>query len=214
MFDRGCQLVILACNTASAKALRTIQQEYLPLHAPARRVLGVIRPTVEALPGITRNGHIALMATAGTVASNSYKMEVGKIDPAMTITQQACPLFVPLIENGEADSEGAAYFVKKYIAELLARDPQTDTILLGCTHYPIIADLIRSHLPPHIKVIEQGELVGQSLKDYLHRHTEMEHKCLHSPGIEFITTEDPEKFNTMTKLFMGCQCDSTNVTLG
>ncbi len=203
LFAQGCRLVILACNTASAKALRSIQQEYLPGNAPERRVLGVIRPTVEVLPSVTRNGHVGLMATAGTVASHSYRMETAKIDPLMKLTELACPLLVPLIENGEAESEGTDWFVHKYTSQLLQADSEIDTILLGCTHYPIIVDKIRRHVPENVTLLEQGPLVAASLENYLHRHPEIEQKCLKDGTCRYYTSEEPEKFNPMASLFTG-----------
>lgn len=203
LFAAGCRLVILACNTASAKSLRSIQQEYLPENAPDRRVLGVIRPTVEALPAVTRNGHVGLMATAGTVASHSYRMETAKIDPSIQLSELACPLLVPLIENGEAESEGTDWFVRKYTGRLLQVDPDIDTILLGCTHYPLIADLIRRHVPDTVHLLEQGSLVADSLADYLIRHPEMERCCLNGADCRYLTTEDPAKFDSMASLFIG-----------
>ena len=202
LFSAGCPLVILACNTASAKALRSIQQEYIPKGDPTRRVLGVIRPTVEALPSATRSGHIGLMATAGTVASHSYRMETAKIDDSMTLTEQACPLLVPLIENGEGTGEGAEWFVRKYTSRLLEADPQIDTLLLGCTHYPIIKDVIRKHVPENVRLLEQGPLVAESLADYLLRHPEMERRLRKQAQCSFLTTEEPDKFDVMAGAFM------------
>lgn len=203
LFSCGCRLVIIACNTASAKALRTIQQEYLPENAPTRRVLGVIRPTVETLPAVTRNGHIGLMATAGTVASHSYRMEIAKIDSGMHLVEQPCPLLVPLIENGEADSEGTKWFVRKYTSQLFDQDHDIDTILLGCTHYPLIADIIRANVPSSVKLLEQGPLVAGSLADYLRRHPEIDEVCGRDASCRYYTSEEPEKFNPMASLFTG-----------
>lgn len=213
LFAAGCQLVILACNTASAKALRSIQQEYLPGNAPDRRVLGVIRPTVEVLPAVTRNGHVGLMATAGTVASHSYRMETAKTDTRIRLTELACPLLVPLIENGEADTEGADWFVRKYTTRLLEADPDIDTILLGCTHYPLIADRIRRHVPSHVRLLEQGPLVADSLADYLRRHPDMEARCLRGADCRYLTTEEPDKFDSMASLFTGDTVRSSRITL-
>ena len=213
LFAQGCRLVILACNTASAKALRTIQQEYLPRYAPERRVLGVIRPTVESLPATTRNRHIGLMATPGTVASHSYRIETAKIDPEMHLTEMACPLLVPLIENGEAESEGADWFVAKYTRQLLEADPEIDTILLGCTHYPLITDAIRRHVPEKVKLLEQGPLVAESLADYLRRHPEIEERCLRGADCRYLTTEDPGKFDPMATAFTGTEVRSHRIDL-
>lgn len=203
LFARGCNLVILACNTASAKALRTIQQDWLAHNYPERRVLGVIRPTVEALQMLTQSEHVGLMATPGTVSSHSYKIETSRITPRISITEQACPLLVPLIENGEAHSPGTNYFVEKYTSELMKADPMIDTIILGCTHYPIIAADIAQALPAGVNVVAQGEIVARSLKDYLHRHPEIRSACSTDASIEFLTTEDPGKFENLASLFYG-----------
>lgn len=213
LFSRGCNLVVLACNTASAKALRSIQQQYIATMQPDRRVLGVIRPTVEALPSVTRRGHVGVMATPGTVASHSYTLEANKIDAGMVITEVACPMFVPLIENGEAQHEGADYFVKKYCDTLLERDPEVDTLLLGCTHYPIIYDKLRAYLPETVRVLPQGELVAKSLADYLKRHSELERFCSKHGEVRYFTTEEAEKFDRLASAFMGEDVRSTRVEL-
>lgn len=214
LFSRGCNLVILACNTASAKALRSVQQQYLPLNHPLRRVLGVIIPTVEQLGSLTSSGHIGVLATPGTVNSHSYKIETAKLYPDMSVTEQACPMWVPLVENGEADSEGADYFVKKYLDLILERDPNIDTLLLGCTHYPVMMEKIRKFTPGHIKTVPQGEIVANSLKDYLRRHPEMDRICSKNHSLEFITSEKPEKFNQLASLFIGKPTQAQRVTLG
>ncbi|MDE6533814.1 MAG: glutamate racemase [Muribaculaceae bacterium] len=213
LFARGCHLVILACNTASAKALRSIQQNDLPAIDPARRVLGVIRPTVEALPSMSKSGHIGLFGTPGTVASHSYDMELTKMNPEMTLTEQACPMWVPLVENNEASSPGADYFVKKYIDMLLEADPSIDTVVLGCTHYPILMPKIREHVPAEINVVAQGNLVAESLADYLRRHPEMECRCEKNASIQYLTTESPEKFDALASLFIGEKVISSRVNL-
>lgn len=202
LFNRGCHLVILACNTASAKALRSIQQNDLPTIDPSRRVLGVIRPTVEAVPSITTSGHVGLLATPGTVASHSYAMELEKTNPNITITEMACPMWVPIIENNEADQPGADYFVNKYINSLLDIDPQIDTLVLGCTHYPILLPKINRTVPEGIKVVSQGGLVAESLADYLYRHPEIDKRCSRGGSVSYLTTENPEKFNPMASQFM------------
>lgn len=201
LFSRGCPLVILACNTASAKALRTIQQKDLPVIDPSRRVLGVIRPTVEILDRVSETGHIGVLGTPGTVASQSYVLEVEKLFPEMKVSQQACPLWVPIVENSEADGEGADYFVKKYIDSLMAQDPMIDTFVLGCTHYPLLIDKIRRYAPEGIKILEQGQLVAESLQDYLRRHPEMECRLSKGGEVEFLTSENPEKFDALASLF-------------
>ena len=167
LFERGCHLVILACNTASAKALRSIQQNDLPGIDPSARVLGVIRPTIERLPEISLSGHVGVLATPGTVMSNSYALELQKLAPEMVITQQACPMWVPLVENNEFKSAGADYFIKKDVETLMEADPQIDTVVLGCTHYPLLLDKVRKYLPDNIKIICQGPIVAESLVDYL-----------------------------------------------
>ena len=213
LFNRGCHLVILACNTASAKALRSIQQHVLPVTDPDRRVLGVIRPTVEILSEMTKTGHIGLLATPGTVRSHSYAMEVEKLNPEMEITEKDCPMWVPLVETGEFNGPGADYFVKKYIDAILEEDPDIDTLILGCTHYPLLLPKIRQYTPEHIHILPQGELVAESLADYLRRHPEMERECTKGGTIEFLTTESPEKFDTLASLFMQSNVTSTRITL-
>ena len=201
LFARGCPLVILACNTASAKALRSIQQNDLPGIDPTRRVLGVIRPTVEILDRVTVSGHVGVLGTPGTVASESYVMETEKLFPDMKVAQQACPLWVPIVENSEADGDGADYFVKKYIEELMARDPEIDTFVLACTHYPLLIDKIRRYAPAGVRILEQGRLVADSLKDYLRRHPEMERRLGKSGAVEFLTSETPDKFDSLASVF-------------
>lgn len=213
LFARGCQLVILACNTASAKALRSIQQIDLPGMDPTRRVLGVIRPTIEILPRLTKTGHIGLLATRGTVASHSYALEMEKIAPKMKITELACPMWVPLVECNEAQSEGADYFVKKYISQLIEADPLIDTIVLGCTHYPILMPKILKYAPHGVHVLAQGARVAESLEDYLHRHPEIEKRIMRNGTIEYLTTESTEKFNTLASLFLDDTITSTRITM-
>ncbi len=213
LFERGCRLVILACNTASAKALRTIQQEDLPRIAPDRRVLGVIRPTVEALGEITRTGHIGLLATPGTVRSHSYQLETAKLYPGMSVTEMAAPMWVPLVENGEAGNPGADYFVKKYVDALLHADPDIDTIVLGCTHYPMLLPKIRRYTPDNIRILAQGDLVAESLADYLQRHPEIESRCGKGGSVEYLTTENPEKFNEIASYFLQQPVHSRQITL-
>lgn len=203
LFSRGCRMVILACNTASAKALRTIQQCDLPQIDPTRRVLGVIRPTAEVLGDLSQTGHIGVLGTSGTIRSGSYDMEVAKLHPDFTVTSQACPMWVPLIENDEADSPGADYFVDKYIRELLAGDAAIDTIVLACTHYPLLYPKIRARVPENIKVVRQGEIVASSLADYLHRHPEMESRCLKGGVCRYLTTENPATFTHLARIFLG-----------
>jgi len=201
LFDMGCRLVILACNTASAKALRTIQQNDLPLIDPNHRVLGVIRPTVEVIGSITKSGHVGLLATVGTVQSESYPLEVKKLFPDIQITSEACPMWVPLIENNEHTSHGADYFVLKHINQLLSADSEIDTIILGCTHYPLLLPKIIQFLPVGIQVISQGELVAASLTDYLQRHAEIAAHCSKNATIQYFTTESVEKFSASASIF-------------
>jgi len=213
LFARGCHLVILACNTASAKALRSIQQRDLATMDPARRVLGVIRPTVEALPAVTRNGHIGILGTPGTIASGSYQMELAKVDPTFTVTARACPMWVPLVENREADGPGADYFVRKYLGELFAADAAVDTIVLGCTHYPLLLGKIRQYTPGDVRLLPQGALVAASLEDYLRRHPEMDARITRGGTARYLTTEDAARFADMASLFLGRPVEATCVTL-
>lgn len=202
LFRMGCQLIILGCNTASAKALRTIQQNDLPQWDPSRRVLGVIRPTVEAIGHLTRNGHVGLLATEGTVKSHSYDMEIRKLWPDIHISGVACPFWVPLVEYNEADSPGADYFVKKRIDELMSLDPDIDSIILGCTHYPILLPKILKYTPPSVRIIPQGEYVASSLKDYFVRHPEIEQKCTRNATCRYLTTENADKFAEGARMFL------------
>lgn len=203
LFARGCRLVILACNTASAKALRNIQQLDLPRIAPDRRVLGVIRPTVETVGQISRNGHIGVFATPGTIASESYNIEIAKLYPDFSVTGHACPMWVPLVENREADRPGADYFVRQEVDALLEADPDIDTVILGCTHYPLLYDKIRAAVRPDIQIVRQGDIVARSLKDYLRRHPEMDARLTRGGHTQYLTTENPEKFSELATLFLG-----------
>lgn len=207
----GCNLIILACNTASAKALRTIQQTYLPGIEPDKRVLGVIRPTTEIIDRYTKTGHIGILGTTGTVSSMSYPIEIAKFFPEIKVFQQACPLWVPLIENNEHLGEGADYFIKKYLNELLAQSENIDTIILACTHYPLIIDKIKAQLPSHIQVVSQSQIVTHSLKDYLNRHPSMEELCLKKLGIEYYTSDDPKTFDKMAEVFFGSKVNSKHL---
>ena len=212
-FDMGCHLVILACNTASAKALRSIQMNDLPQIDPARRVLGVIRPTVECVGEISKNQHIGVLATAGTIKSESYPLEIHKLFPEIQVSGTACPMWVSLVENNESQDEGADYFIRKYIDQLLSKDPQIDTIILGCTHFPILLPKIRQYIPDHISVIAQGEYVAESLKDYLKRHPEMDAKCTKNGNCQFYTTEAEEKFSESASTFLKQQISVKHITL-
>lgn len=213
LFDMGCHLVILACNTASAKALRNIQMNDLPGIDPARRVLGVIRPTVECVGEISKNQHIGVLATAGTIKSESYPLEIHKLFPEIQVSGTACPMWVSLVENNESQDEGADYFIRKYINQLLSKDPQIDTVILGCTHFPILLPKIRQYIPEHISVIAQGEYVAESLKDYLKRHPEMDAKCTKNGNCQFYTTEAEEKFSESASTFLKQQISVKHITL-
>lgn len=213
LFAQGCQLVILACNTASAKALRSIQQRDLPHIDPARRVLGVIRPTAETIGTITRNGHVGLFGTPGTVASGSYDIEIANFYPEIQFTSHACPMWVPLVENREARGEGADYFVKKDLRLLLEKDADIDTIILGCTHYPLLMEKIRKYAPAHLNIVAQGEIVARSLVDYLRRHPEMDCRITRGGTVSYRTTENPDKFDPLASLFMDSEAKSAKVVL-
>lgn len=214
LFSKGCHLVILACNTASAKALRNIQQLDLPHIAPDRRVLGVIRPTTEVIGTFTNTQHIGIFATAGTVLSESYLVEIKKFFPDIHVVQEACPMWVPLIENGEFDSDGADYFVKKHIEHLLAQSLNIDAVLLGCTHYPLLIKKIRQFLPSSIRIINQAEIVAHSLTDYLRRHPELEAKCSKNGERIFYTTDSTEVFDRQSAVFFGQKVKSLHQDLG
>lgn len=211
LFSQGCHLVILACNTASAKALRSIQQNDLPNIDPSRRVLGVIRPTVEEVEQLTTSKHIGLFATAGTVQSNSYPLEIQKISPEISVVSEACPMWVPLIENNEHKDEGADYFIKKHVKNLMSKDCEIDTIILGCTHYPLLKDKIEQLLPDSVNVISQGEIVAKSLADYLRRHPEMDIKCSKNGTTRYLTTENPGKFSSSASIFLDEDIQAENV---
>ena len=202
LFELGCQLIILGCNTASAKALRSIQQRDLPHLDANRRVLGVIRPTAEVIGTLTSNNHVGLLATEGTVKSNSYTLEIQKLWPAIKVTGVACPFWVPLVEYGEANSPGADYFVKKRMDELMARDPLIDTVILGCTHYPLLLPKIKKYASPNVRIVPQGEYVAHSLQDYLSRHPEMESRLTKKGTCHYLTTENPLKFQESAQIFL------------
>lgn len=213
LFESGCQLVILGCNTASAKALRSIQQNDLPKLDPQRRVLGVIRPTAEVIGKLTHSRHVGVLATEGTIKSHSYKLEIQKLWNDVTVTGIPCPLWVPIIENNEADTPGADYFVKKRIDLILERDPQIDTLILGCTHYPILMPKIRKHVPENVQIVAQGEYVAKSLQDYLRRHPDMEQRCTKHGTVRYLTTENPEKFKENAQIFIHEEVNVEHVDL-
>ena len=202
LFAQGCHLIILACNTASAEALRTIQQKDLPTLAPDRRVLGVVRPTVEKVGELTHTGHIGVFGTPGTIASGSYNIEIEGMYPGYKVHGHACPMWVPLVENRESAGDGADYFVKKDISMLMNDCPDIDTVILGCTHYPLLIDKIRKYTPNGVKVIQQGPIVAESLADYLHRHPEIERHCSRGGTCCYFTTEDPDHFSPLASVFV------------
>ena len=212
-FSQGCSLVILACNTASAKALRTIQQNDLPGIDPAKRVLGVIRPTTEMIGNYSLTNSVGILATNGTVASDSYPVEIAKFFPEIKVYQQACPLWVPLIENNEHQGDGADFFVKKNLESIFRKGRDIDVILLGCTHYPLLNEKIQEYLPSGVKLISQGEIVADSLADYLRRHPEMETKCSKNGGRVFYTTDSTEDFDHHATIFFGEAVRSQHVDL-
>lgn len=214
LFEMGCHLVILGCNTASAKALRSIQQNDLPKLDPNRRVLGVIRPTAEVIGSLTRNRHVGIFATEGTIKSESYNLEIHKLFPDIQVSGVACPFWVPLVEYNEADSPGADYFVKKRIDQLLRLDPQIDTVILGCTHYPLLLPKIHKYMPRGIRIIAQGEYVATSLQSYFQRHPDMEQRCTKNGQTRYLTTENPERFKEQAQIFLHEDIEVENVVLG
>ncbi|MBR6445578.1 MAG: aspartate/glutamate racemase family protein [Prevotella sp.] len=228
LFSMGCQLVILGCNTASAKALRTIQQHDLPLwndskmfsspqlggeRGASKRVLGIIRPTAEIIGYKTQSRHVGLLATEGTVRSESYKLEIQKLFPDIHLTSVACPLWAPIVEAGEAASPGADYFVKKRIDQLLAADPKIDAVILGCTHYPLLLPKIKTYMPENIEVISQGIYVAESLENYLQRHPEIESQCSKNGQTRYFTTENPDKFQENARIFLNENVEAQHVSL-
>ena len=209
LFSQGCELVILACNTASAKALRTIQSRDLPRIGPEKRVLGVIRPTTEVIGQYTKTKHIGILGTNATVNSESYLIELRKFFPEITAHQQACPLWVPLVETGEYQNEGAHYFIEKDLKMLLAQSPKIDTVLLGCTHYPLLLPIIEAILPPDIQIIQQGAIVAKSLKQYLQRHPEMDDRCSKNGTLRFLTSGDAADFEENGCVFFGDEIEAS-----
>jgi glutamate racemase len=212
-FEQGCPLVILACITASAKALRTIQKNDLAKIDSAKRVLGVIRPTTEIIGNISQSGHIGVLGTNGTIQSNSYPIEINKFYSSVKVYQEACPMWVPLIENNEYDFPGADYFVKKHIDNLLNQSNNIDTILLACTHYPLLINKIKKYVPENINIIPQGEIVANSLKDYLKRHIEIDQKLTKTSNIDFFTTDSTEDFDNHASIFYGKPIKSNHLAL-
>lgn len=214
LFEMGCHLIILGCNTASAKALRTIQQNDLPQLDPDRRVLGIIRPTAEVISSLTESRHVGVLATEGTIKSESYNLEIHKLWPDIQVSGVACPFWVPLVEYNEADSPGADYFVKKRIDELMRKDHAIDAIILGCTHYPLLMPKILKYLPKGVRIVPQGEYVADSLKQYLERHPQLERRCSRGATVHYLTTENPEKFKEQAQIFLHEPVDVENISLG
>ena len=213
LFEMGCHLVILGCNTASAKALRTIQQNDLPELDPTRRVLGIIRPTAEVIGQLTTSRHVGVLATEGTIKSESYTLEIQKLYPDIVVSGVACPFWVPLVEYNEADSPGADYFVKKRIDQLMLLDPNIDAIILGCTHYPLLMPKIVKYVNPGIRIVPQGEYVADSLRNYFLRHPEMEAQCTKNGTVHYLTTENPDKFKESAQLFLHEDVEVKNIIL-
>lgn len=213
LFDMGCHMVILGCNTASAKALRTIQQNDLPQVDPQRRVLGIIRPTAEIIGPLTTTRHVGILATEGTIKSESYTLEIRKLFPDISVSGIACPFWVPLVEYNECDSPGADYFVKKRIDQLMSLDPDIDAIILGCTHYPLLLPKILKYTPAGVRIVPQGDYVAESLKSYLNRHPEMDRKCTRGGSVHYLTTENPDKFRESAQIFLHEHVDVENITL-
>jgi glutamate racemase len=214
LFDMGCPLIILACNTASAKALRSIQMKDLARWESYRRVLGVIRPTVECVGNVTHTRKIGVLATQGTINSDSYPLEIHKLFPDIKVYGEACPLWVPLVEYNEAHNVGANYFVRQHVERLLAKDTDMDTLILGCTHYPLLLPKIRQYVPDNIRIVTQGELVADSLKDYLHRHPDMDARCSKGGHCTYYTTEAPEKFTESASIFLNKSVTVQHISLG
>ncbi len=214
LFELGCHLVILGCNTASAKALRTIQQNDLPLLDPERRVLGIIRPTAEIIGSLTQSRHVGIFATEGTIKSESYTLEIHKFFPDIKVSGVACPFWVPLVEYNEADSPGADYFVKKRVDQLMRLDSQIDTVILGCTHYPLLLPKIHKYIPRGIRIIAQGEYVAESLRQYFQRHPAIEQRCTKGGQVHYLTTENPVKFKEQAQLFLHDNVEVENIVLG
>ena len=213
LFEQGCPLVILACNTASAKALRNIQQKDLPGMEPYRRVLGVIRPTAEVAGNLTQSQHVGILGTTGTISSHSYMLEINKFFPSVKVTQESCPMWVPLVENNEYNKPGADYFVQQHIENLLQKDPDIDTLFLACTHYPLLLDKIRKYIPEGIRVFDQGKIVADSLMDYLARHPEMKNRLSANASRIFATTDHVAAFESQASAFYGKAINATRIDL-
>lgn len=213
LFDMGCNLVVLACNTASAKALRTIQQKDLPLLNPEKRVLGVIRPTAEVIGSLTKSRHVGILGTSGTIQSESYSIEINKLFPDITVTGEACPMWVPLVENRKYDTEGADFFIKENLSNILSKDPLIDCLVLACTHYPLLLNKIKQFLPSGIEIISQGQYVARSLQDYLQRHPDMDEACTKNGTTRYYTTEYPLKFSETASIFLNKEIEVERIEL-
>lgn len=213
LFAMGCHLVVIGCNTASAKALRSIQQRDLPGWDPSRRVLGIIRPTAESIGQLTHSRHVGILATEGTIRSNSYEMEIGKLFPDIKVTGQPCPLWAAIVEANEADSPGANYFVKKRIDQLMRRDPLIDTIILGCTHYPLLMNSIVRNVPDGVRIMPQGTYVADSLNSYLQRHPDIEANITRGGRCHYLTTESEDRFAESAQIFLHEKINVTHVEL-
>lgn len=211
LFDKGCNLVIIACNTASAKALRTIQQQYLPVNYPLKKVLGVLRPTTEIVGNYTKSKHVGILGTTGTISSMSYPIEISKFFPEIKVFQQACPMWVPLIENNEHTGKGADYFVKKYLDSLFNQSADIDTIVLACTHYPLLLKKIKKYIPQSVSLISQNDIVAYSLSDYLSRHPEIEQLCSKNSKLKFFTSDDTITFDNTATAFLGNTIESEHI---
>lgn len=213
LFDKGCRLVILGCNTASAKALRTIQQTDLPQWDAERRVLGIIRPTAEVIGTLTKSRHVGIVATEGTIKSQSYDLEIRKLHPDVVVHGVACPMWASLVENNESDGPGADYFVKKNLDQLMAMDSAIDAVILGCTHYPLLLPKIRQYLPDHVRIVSQGDYVAASLKDYLSRHAGLERLCSKHGTAHYLTTESAQRFEEQAQVFLKEPVQVSSITL-
>jgi glutamate racemase len=213
LFNQGCELVVLACNTASAKALRTIQQKDLPVLFPSKRVLGVIRPSTEAIGDLSVTNHIGILATEGTVKSESYVIEIGKFSPNTIVSQHACPIWVPLIENNKHFTEAGRMLIKEDVEKLLQKDDQIDTIILACTHYPILKEYIESIVPENVQIVSQGAIIAEKLQDYLERHPEIEQKCSKTGITRYLTTENEMVFNQNASLFLNQEIIAEHIKL-
>lgn len=213
LFEQGCNLVILACNTASAKALRTIQQNDLPQINPNKRVLGIIRPTAEVIGNITQTRHIGIVGTPGTIQSESYTIEIGKLHPDITVNSHACPMWVPIVENNEFNTEGADYFIKKDLGTILNMDKNIDTLILGCTHYPLLIDKIKQYSPDRLQILSQGKYVAESLKNYLIRHPEIEEACTKNESTKYYTTEAASKFKESASIFLNKEIEVERINI-